>query len=48
MDGFADAVVLAAGGSTRMNDFDKVQSSILGRPLVAWTVAAVAAAASVR
>jgi len=48
MDGFADAVVLAAGGSTRMNGFDKVQSSILGRPLVAWTVAAVAAAASVR
>src|ERR1700730_2870496 len=45
--GFADAVVLAAGGSTRMNGFDKVQSPILGRPLVAWTVAAVAAAASV-
>jgi len=46
--GFADAVVLAAGGSTRMNGFDKVHSPILGRPLVAWTVAAVAAAASVR
>ena len=46
--GFADAVVLAAGGSTRMNGFDKVQSEILGRPLVAWTIAAVAAAASVR
>src|SRR2546425_12058331 len=46
--GFADAVVLAAGGSSRMNGFDKVQSEILGRPLVAWTVAAVAAAASVR
>ncbi|HET9849394.1 MAG TPA: 2-C-methyl-D-erythritol 4-phosphate cytidylyltransferase [Candidatus Dormibacteraeota bacterium] len=46
--GFADAVVLAAGGSTRMNGFDKVQSEILGRPLVAWTVAAVAAAAAVR
>jgi 2-C-methyl-D-erythritol 4-phosphate cytidylyltransferase len=30
-----------------MNGFDKVQSPILGRPLVAWTVAAVAAAASV-
>ncbi len=45
---FADAVVLAAGGSTRMNSFDKVQSPILGRPLVAWTVEAVAAAASVR
>lgn len=45
--GFADAVVLAAGGSARMNGFDKVRSPILGRPLVAWTVAAVAAAASV-
>ena len=48
MAGFADAVVLAAGGSTRMNGFDKVQSEILGRPLVAWTVAAVAAAGAVR
>ncbi|HEY9286451.1 MAG TPA: 2-C-methyl-D-erythritol 4-phosphate cytidylyltransferase [Candidatus Dormibacteraeota bacterium] len=46
--GFADAVVLAAGGSTRMNGFDKVQSEILGRPLVAWTLAAVAEAAAVR
>jgi 2-C-methyl-D-erythritol 4-phosphate cytidylyltransferase len=46
--GFADAVVLAAGGSVRTNTFDKVMSPILGRPLVAWTVAAVAAAASVR
>lgn len=48
MTRFADAVVLAAGGSTRMNSFDKTQSPILGRPLVAWTVAAVAAADSVR
>jgi 2-C-methyl-D-erythritol 4-phosphate cytidylyltransferase len=46
--GFAEAVVLAAGGSTRMHGFDKVQSPILGRPLVAWTVEAVAAADSVR
>ena len=46
--GFAAAVVLAAGGSTRMNSFDKVQSPILGRPLVAWTVAAAVAAATVR
>ncbi len=46
--GFADAVVLAAGGSVRMNTFDKVQSPVLGQPLVAWTVAAVAAATSVR
>lgn len=48
MSGFADAVVVAAGGSTRMNSFDKIQSPILGRPLVAWTVMAVSAAASVR
>ncbi len=46
--GFADAVVLAAGGSTRMNSFDKIQFPILGRPLVAWTVAAAAAAPAVR
>ena len=48
MVGFADAIVLAAGGSIRMNSFDKVQSPILGRPLVAWTVAAAAAATTVR
>ncbi len=48
MVGFADAIVLAAGGSMRMNSFDKVQSPILGRPLVAWTVAAAAAATTVR
>lgn len=48
VSGFADAVVLAAGGSMRMNSFDKIRSPILGRPLVAWTVAAVRAAASVR
>jgi 2-C-methyl-D-erythritol 4-phosphate cytidylyltransferase len=46
--GFADAIVLAAGGSTRMNSFDKAQVPILGRPLVAWTVEAVAAATTVR
>jgi 2-C-methyl-D-erythritol 4-phosphate cytidylyltransferase len=46
--GFADAIVLAAGGSARMNSFDKVHSEILGRPLVAWTVEAVAAASAVR
>lgn len=31
-----------------MNEFDKCFAAILGRPLVAWTVAAVAAAKSVR
>jgi 2-C-methyl-D-erythritol 4-phosphate cytidylyltransferase len=45
---FADAVVLAAGGSARMDYFDKVHSHVLGKPLVAWTVAAVGAAKTVR
>lgn len=48
MPAFADAIVLAAGGSARMNGFDKVQSHVLGRPLVAWTVDAVASAHCVR
>ena len=48
MAGFADAIVLAAGGSQRMNGFDKLHAVILDRPLVAWTLAAVAAAESVR
>ena len=46
--GFADAVVVAAGGSSRMSAFDKIQFPILGRPLVAWTVDATLAAAAVR
>jgi 2-C-methyl-D-erythritol 4-phosphate cytidylyltransferase len=46
--GFADAIVLAAGGSQRTNGFDKLHAVILDRPLVAWTLAAVAAAESVR
>jgi 2-C-methyl-D-erythritol 4-phosphate cytidylyltransferase len=48
LDRFADAIVLAAGGSARMNGFDKVYAMILDRPLVAWTIAAVAAAESIR
>jgi 2-C-methyl-D-erythritol 4-phosphate cytidylyltransferase len=43
-----DAIVLAAGGSQRMGAFDKCFAEILGRPLIAWTVEGVAAAASVR
>ena len=48
MVAFADAIVVAAGGSRRMDEFDKCFALILGRPLVAWTVAAVAGAESVR
>jgi len=44
----ADAIVLAAGGSQRMGGFDKLFEVVIDRPLVAWTVAAVAAAESVR
>lgn len=47
MQKIADAVVLAAGGSARMEGFDKIYVPILGRPLVAWTVAAVRGAATV-
>ncbi len=45
---FADAVVLAAGDSTRMGGPDKLQMEVGGLPLLAWTVRAVAAAATVR
>jgi 2-C-methyl-D-erythritol 4-phosphate cytidylyltransferase len=45
---FADAIVLAAGGSQRMNGFDKLWTVVHGRPLIAWTVAGVAAADTVR
>lgn len=48
MVAFADAIVLAAGGSQRMDGFDKCFAVIHDRPLVAWTVAAVRAAESVR
>ena len=45
---FADAVVLAAGQSTRMEGPDKLALPVAGLPLVAWTVRAVAAAKTVR
>lgn len=48
MVAFADAIVLAAGGSNRMHEFDKCFAPMLGRPLVAWTVAAVANAKAVK
>ncbi|MFI5254375.1 MAG: 2-C-methyl-D-erythritol 4-phosphate cytidylyltransferase [Candidatus Limnocylindrales bacterium] len=47
-DRFADAVVVAAGASRRMDGIDKMQALLAGRPLLAWTVEAMAAAATVR
>jgi 2-C-methyl-D-erythritol 4-phosphate cytidylyltransferase/2-C-methyl-D-erythritol 2,4-cyclodiphosphate synthase len=40
----ADAVVVAAGSSRRMGGTDKLMAPVAGRPLLAWTLAAVAAA----
>jgi 2-C-methyl-D-erythritol 4-phosphate cytidylyltransferase / 2-C-methyl-D-erythritol 2,4-cyclodiphosphate synthase len=45
---FADAVVVAAGASRRMDGADKLDADLGGRPLLAWSVAAMAAARSVR
>jgi len=45
---FADAVVLAAGFSARMDGLDKLLMEVGGQPLMAWTVRAIAAAATVR
>jgi 2-C-methyl-D-erythritol 4-phosphate cytidylyltransferase/2-C-methyl-D-erythritol 2,4-cyclodiphosphate synthase len=44
---FADAVVVAAGASTRMLGIDKLSVELEGRSLLAWSVEAMAAAASV-
>ena len=40
----ADVVVVAAGSSRRMAGTDKLMAEIGGRPLLAWTLAAIAAA----
>lgn len=45
---FADAVVLAAGTSTRMGGQDKLLMEVGGLPLLAWTLRAVAEASTVR
>lgn len=45
---FADAVVVAAGASRRMGGFDKLEAPLAGRPLLAWSLEAMAAARSVR
>lgn len=39
----ADAVVVAAGSSRRMGGTDKLMAPVAGRPLLAWTLKAVAA-----
>ncbi len=41
----ADAIVVAAGSSTRMVGTDKLEARIGGRPLLAWTLEALARAA---
>ncbi|HEY8198828.1 MAG TPA: 2-C-methyl-D-erythritol 4-phosphate cytidylyltransferase [Candidatus Limnocylindrales bacterium] len=46
--GTVDVVVVAAGSSTRMAGLDKLEAALLGRPLLAWTVDALRAAASTR
>ena len=43
----ADLIVVAAGQSTRMGGSDKLAAEIGGRPLLAWTLEAVSAAAEV-
>jgi 2-C-methyl-D-erythritol 4-phosphate cytidylyltransferase/2-C-methyl-D-erythritol 2,4-cyclodiphosphate synthase len=44
---FADAVIVAAGSSTRMGGADKNAELILGRTMLDWSVASMAAAGSV-
>lgn len=44
---FADAVIVAAGGSTRMGGADKMSELVLGRSLLQWSVEQMAAAQSV-
>jgi 2-C-methyl-D-erythritol 4-phosphate cytidylyltransferase/2-C-methyl-D-erythritol 2,4-cyclodiphosphate synthase len=43
----ADAIVVAAGASRRMGGIDKVLAPVAGRPLLAWTLDALAAAQGV-
>lgn len=43
----ADAVIVAAGTSRRMGGVDKVLAPVGGRPLLAWTIDAVAASPAV-
>ena len=43
----ADAIVVAAGASRRMGGVDKLMAPIGDRPLLAWTLAAIAGAPEV-
>jgi 2-C-methyl-D-erythritol 4-phosphate cytidylyltransferase/2-C-methyl-D-erythritol 2,4-cyclodiphosphate synthase len=43
----ADAIVVAAGRSARMEGVDKLAASVHGRPVLAWALAAVAASPEV-
>ena len=45
---FADAVIVAAGSSSRMGGLDKSDASIEGRPVLRWAVDAMRGAAAVR
>lgn len=45
--GFADVIVVAAGASRRMGDTDKLCAPLAGRPLLAWTLGAIALAPEV-
>ncbi|MBA2255565.1 MAG: 2-C-methyl-D-erythritol 4-phosphate cytidylyltransferase [Chloroflexi bacterium] len=47
-EAIADAVVVAAGASSRMGGIDKILAPIAGRPLLAWSLDAMRAASSVR
>ena len=42
-----DAVIVAGGGSTRFGETDKLAAMLAGRPVLAWSLAAYAAAGSV-
>jgi 2-C-methyl-D-erythritol 4-phosphate cytidylyltransferase/2-C-methyl-D-erythritol 2,4-cyclodiphosphate synthase len=44
---YADAIVVAAGSSSRMGGTDKLDAELGGRPVLSWSVAAVAAAPEV-
>jgi 2-C-methyl-D-erythritol 4-phosphate cytidylyltransferase/2-C-methyl-D-erythritol 2,4-cyclodiphosphate synthase len=46
-DRFADAVIVAAGSSTRMGGVDKLMEPLNGKPLLQWTVEAMERAESV-
>ncbi|HEX5467330.1 MAG TPA: 2-C-methyl-D-erythritol 4-phosphate cytidylyltransferase [Candidatus Limnocylindrales bacterium] len=46
-EGFADAVVVAAGRSRRMGGQDKLMAPLAGRPLLSWCLGSLAAAPAV-